>query len=406
MDYEREYHFVLKFLKKLSIHTTLINIYENDSPPFDLGLRKIIYGVDEYPKFFDYLTSAGKPNTIYQIHDKFLCNYYAFRLPKKPGVYFVVGPYSDQEITHEVLLNLADHYNFSPQIFSQLKYFYEKVPYIKDGETLYSLIITLGEYLWDGIDHFSLEKIDPHSIEWAQPVSKEKKETEDGTFLAMKTLEERYKKENEFMSAVSKGLTHEAKQHFTSSNQGMMEKRLNDPIRNIKNYSIILNTLLRKSAEKGKVHPIHLDALSSQFAKEIENITSTQKGLNLQKNMIEKYCLLVKKNSINNYSLPIQKIITYIDSDLTADLSLSTLANLLNVNASYLSTLFKKETGQTLTSYVNSKRVEHAVYLLSSTDMQIQNVAKYCGISDVNYFCKIFKKIIGKTPSEFKKEVN
>ena len=51
---------------------------------------------------------------------------------------------------------------------------------------------------------------------------------------------------------------------------------------------------------------MHLDALSSQFAKEIENITSVKKVLNF-KNMVEKYCLLVKKHSINHYSLPIKK---------------------------------------------------------------------------------------------------
>ena len=184
-----------------------------------------------------------------------------------------------------------------------------------------------------------------------------------------------------------------------------MEKRLSYPIRDIKNYTIILNTILRKSAEKGKVHPIHLDALSSQFAKEIENITSVKKGIELQKNMVEKYCLLVKKHSINHYSLPIQKVITYIDTDLTADLSLSALSNLLNLSPNYLSALFKKEAGTTLTNYVNTKRIEHAVYLLSSTDMQIQNIAQYCGIPDVNYFTKIFKKVMNKTPSEFKEDI-
>lgn len=67
--------------------------------------------------------------------------------------------------------------------------------------------------------------------------------------------------------------------------------------------------------------------------------------------------------------------------------------------------MFKKETGMTLTNYVNKKRIEHAVYLLSSTDMQIQNIAQYCGIPDVNYFTKIFKKVMNKTPSEFKEEM-
>lgn len=121
MDYEREYAFVIKYLNKLSIKTALIHIYENDTPTFDLGLRKIIYGTDDYPKFFEFLTSAGKSNTIYQINDKYFCKYYALRLPNKPGTYLMIGPYLDQEITQESLLNLADHYNFSPQIFFSTK---------------------------------------------------------------------------------------------------------------------------------------------------------------------------------------------------------------------------------------------------------------------------------------------
>ena len=105
---------------------------------------------------------------------------------------------------------------------------------------------------------------------------------------------------------------------------------------------------------------------------------------------------------MKGYSLLIQKVLVRIDSDLTADLSLKTQAELLNVNASYLSTLFKKETGATLTDYVNKKRVEHALFLLNSSSMQIQTIAQYCGIPDVNYFTKIFKKYVGKTPKEYR----
>ena len=101
----------------------------------------------------------------------------------------------------------------------------------------------------------------------------------------------------------------------------------------------------------------------------------------------------------------IRKAITTINYDLSADLSLKTQAKLLNVNPSYLSTLFKKETGFTLTEYVNRKRVEHAILLLNSTDMQIQTIALYCGIPDVNYFTKTFKKLIGKTPKEYREMI-
>ena len=107
---------------------------------------------------------------------------------------------------------------------------------------------------------------------------------------------------------------------------------------------------------------------------------------------------------MKNYSMIIQKVITLIDSDLTADLSLHKLAQALNVNASYLSSLFKKETGITLTEYVSKKRMDYAAFLLTSTNLQIQGVAQHCGIFDVNYFTKMFKKQTGKTPREYRED--
>ena len=53
--------------------------------------------------------------------------------------------------------------------------------------------------------------------------------------------------------------------------------------------------------------------------------------------------------------------------------------------------------------YVNTKRIEKAKHLLRSTNIQVQNIAQNCGILDVNYFTKIFKKYTDKTPNEFRK---
>ena len=161
-----------------------------------------------------------------------------------------------------------------------------------------------------------------------------------------------------------------------------------------------------KAVESAAVHPIHIDSISSQYAKKIEAVTSEASCISLYKEMVRKYCLLVKNHSLKGYSLLVRKVITKIDYDLTADLSLKVQAEYLNVNPSYLSTLFKKETGMTLTEYINRKRIENALLLLNSTDMQIQMIAQYCGITDVNYFTKTFKKIVGKTPKEYREMIN
>ena len=73
-----------------------------------------------------------------------------------------------------------------------------------------------------------------------------------------------------------------------------------------------------------------------------------------------------------------------------------------NVSAGYLSSLFKQETGETLTEHVNRKRVKFAMRLLGTTRLQVQTIAQHCGILDVHYFSKVFKKYAGMTPKEYR----
>ena len=166
-----------------------------------------------------------------------------------------------------------------------------------------------------------------------------------------------------------------------------------------------MNTLFRKAAERGGVHPIHLTSVSSDFAKRIEGLGSFSSGMNFMSEILQTYCRLVKRHSVKNLSPLIQKVIIKIESDLSGPLSLGELAKTFNVSASYLSGLFKKETGVTLTNYVNSKRIKHAKYLLKNTNSQIQTVAQHCGILDLHYFCRIFKKSTGKTPSAYRSDL-
>jgi len=113
---------------------------------------------------------------------------------------------------------------------------------------------------------------------------------------------------------------------------------------------------------------------------------------------------MVRRHSMKDFSPTVQKVISRIDFDLAADLSLKASAQALNVNPSYLSTLFKKETGETLTDFVNRRRMEHAAYLLTSTQLSVSSVALNCGISDDNYFTKLFKRFNGLTPTQFRQD--
>lgn len=119
--------------------------------------------------------------------------------------------------------------------------------------------------------------------------------------------------------------------------------------------------------------------------------------------MFRSYCMLVRKHRSEQYSPAVRKAILMIGADLSADLSLNSLAEALTLSPSYLSDLFHRETGQTLSHYINEQRMRLATELLDSTALQIQTVAQHCGVLDVQYFSKLFKKHIGMTPKEYRK---
>ena len=88
-----------------------------------------------------------------------------------------------------------------------------------------------------------------------------------------------------------------------------------------------------------------------------------------------------------------------------SELSLNSLAKNQGVSAGYLATVFKKETGKTVSEYIKDKRMDYAMYLLNTTHLQIQTIALHCGVMDVQYFCKMFKKKTGKTPKEYRESI-
>ena len=104
------------------------------------------------------------------------------------------------------------------------------------------------------------------------------------------------------------------------------------------------------------------------------------------------------------YSEPIRQILVTIDASIAGDLSLKRFANELFLNTSYLSSLFKKETGMTLTDYVNENRINTAKRLLKSTTLSIQTIAASVGIPDIHYFTRLFCRETGLSPREYRKK--
>ena len=96
--------------------------------------------------------------------------------------------------------------------------------------------------------------------------------------------------------------------------------------------------------------------------------------------------------------------IKYIeDNYYSNELSINYISNKLEVTSSYLSKLLKKETGLSFIDYLTKIRIEKAMYIMEDPAVKIYDVAELVGYSNQHYFCRAFKKVVGVSPTEYKR---
>lgn len=100
----------------------------------------------------------------------------------------------------------------------------------------------------------------------------------------------------------------------------------------------------------------------------------------------------------------ISKIQSFIQDNLDKELNRDDIARSVFRNPAYLSRLFRKETGLSLTDYIVQVKIEKAKRLLKETNDKISNIAEDLGYMHFSYFAKLFKKAAGLTPQEYRKQ--
>lgn len=98
----------------------------------------------------------------------------------------------------------------------------------------------------------------------------------------------------------------------------------------------------------------------------------------------------------------VNKIIDYIEQNYDQDITLKSLARYVMMGENYVSALFKKKTGETLIHYLHRTRVEKAIEYLTTTDLPVNRICQNVGFMNDNYFIKIFKRMTGMTPSQYR----
>ncbi len=98
----------------------------------------------------------------------------------------------------------------------------------------------------------------------------------------------------------------------------------------------------------------------------------------------------------------LKRVINFIDKNFTCDISREGLAAAIELNPSYMGTLFKTYKGMTINNYINKLRIDSAIGQLEMKNSRIIDIAFSVGFENIVSFNRVFKKITGKTPSEYK----
>lgn len=101
---------------------------------------------------------------------------------------------------------------------------------------------------------------------------------------------------------------------------------------------------------------------------------------------------------------PVEQVLHYIRVTPPGDVTLSEAAKYVHMNPSYLSQLFKQEMKINFVDYVTNLRITEAKRLLTGTSLRISEVACRLGYNDIAYFSNMFRKLVGISPSEYRKE--
>lgn len=330
---------------------------------------------------------------LHEITEQFRVCFTALKLWNRKG-YLILGPYlpalSEQRTIESILVQ-----NGLPLVLEEeFAAYYETLPVI-EADKIAAFFNCVCLACWQTTpEPRRLEGIDLVQQPPPCPVFEE-----DKLQAHAEMIEARYQGERMMLRCVEKGDHETACQYI---NMGLDLVRMPNRLRNEKNFSIIFNTLLRKTIESAQVHPLYIDRLSGHYAVRIEQLSTLDSVLDLRREMVIDYCNEVKKHSLASYSPNVRRAINYITFNLSQPITLQILAAQLSVNASYLSTQFNKEVGKSIPQYLSERRVKESCRLLQDPSLLIGQVAAAVGFEDVNYFSRIFKQQVGCTPTVYR----
>lgn len=178
----------------------------------------------------------------------------------------------------------------------------------------------------------------------------------------------------------------------------------NNDLETIKSRALELIVLLSRSAIEGGADAEQIFSLNGNYVKQVEkfdNIVDLSVWLT---DVINRFISYVFEFGEVKHTDTILKAIRYIKDNYSKKITLEDVANHVYLSKSYLSKIFKEETGVNLVSFLNKVRIDKSKLLLANSKLSLIDIANLIGFDDQSYFTKVFKSIVGVSPGKYREK--
>lgn len=176
-----------------------------------------------------------------------------------------------------------------------------------------------------------------------------------------------------------------------------------DPVRNTMYHFIAMVTLVTRVCITAGLGQDVAYKTSDAYIRRGDKLHTPEEIRGLQEEMILHFThAMAGVNQKAGMSRQIVQSMEYIDNHLHETITVADIARHVKLNETYLSKLFRKETGKTVSEYIRDKKIEEAGWLLRYTDKTSIEIATDLAFSSHSYFISVFKKVTGMTPREYR----
>jgi AraC-type DNA-binding domain-containing proteins len=180
---------------------------------------------------------------------------------------------------------------------------------------------------------------------------------------------------------------------------------IHTPMRQLFYGSIANTTLITRYAIEGGLEEETAFTLSDVYIKQMEKCRTLYELNHLNEKMAADFTERVAKTKETKkpvYSKVISNCMDYICKNINKKITLDMLAQEVHLTPKYISCLFRKETGQTISSFIENQKIEKAKNLLRYSQYSYSDISHYLSYYSQSYFISAFKKSVGMTPKEFR----